>query len=197
VGAIAFSVWMTAVAEPFAQAIDAYRHDDGLIIDLRGNPGGLADMIRGLAGHVLSEPASLGRMKMRDLELEFRVNPRRSTSDGRSVEPYAGPVAILVDDLTGSASECFAGGLQSLGRARVFGTTSLGEALPAVTRQLPNGDVLLYAVGDFVTATGERLEGKGVVPDETVPLTASALANGRDPVIDAALAWVDRQSTAR
>ena len=197
VGVVSFTVWMAAVATPFAAAIDTYRRADGLVIDLRGNPGGLAEMIRGIAGHILGEPALLGRMKMRDVELEFRANPRRSTDDGRRVEPFAGPVAILVDELTGSASECFAGGLQSLGRARVFGETTMGQALPAVTRRLPNGDVLLYAIGDFVTATGQRLEGRGVVPDELVPLSISALAAGRDAVLDAALVWVDRQQSAR
>ena len=62
---------MPAVAVPFAEAVDQFRQADGLVIDLRGNPGGLADMIRGLAGHVLTEPLLLGRMKMREVELEF------------------------------------------------------------------------------------------------------------------------------
>jgi carboxyl-terminal processing protease len=197
VGVIGFNVWMTAVAAPFATAIDKYRQADGLIIDLRGNPGGLAEMIRGIAGHVLREPALLGRVKTRNADLEFRANPRRSTDDGRRVEPFAGPVAILVDELTGSASECFAGGLQSLGRARVFGETTMGQALPAVTRQLPNGDVMLYAIGDFVTSTGQRLEGRGVVPDEVVPLSVAALWEGRDGALDAALVWLDRQQSTR
>jgi carboxyl-terminal processing protease len=192
VGVIAFNVWMTAVAEPFAAAIDRFRDAGGLVIDLRGNPGGLAEMMRGLAGHVLNEPALLGRMQMRGVELEFRANPRRSTGDGRRVVPYAGPLAILVDELSASASECFAGGLQSLGRARVFGTRSMGQALPASTRQLSNGDVLMYAVGDFVTSTGRRLEGQGVVPDEGVPVTRAALAAGRDEPLEAALRWMDR-----
>lgn len=190
VGVIAFNVWMTAIAEPFAMAIDRFRQADGLVIDLRGNPGGLADMMRGLAGHLLNEPALLGRMHMREADLEFRANPRRSTSDGRRVEPFAGPVAILVDGQTASASECFAGGLQSLGRVRVFGTTSLGQALPASTKSLSSGDVLMYAVGDFVTSTGLRLEGRGVVPDEDVPLTVANLAAGRT-ALSAALAWID------
>jgi carboxyl-terminal processing protease len=130
-------------------------------------------------------------MRMRGLDLEFRANPRRSTTDGRTVRPYAGPVAVLVDELSASASECFAGGLQALGRARVFGVTSSGQALPAATQQLANGDVLLYAVGDFVTPNGRRLEGAGVVPDEVVPVTAEALAAGRDAEA-AALAWIER-----
>jgi len=191
VGIIRFNIWMAALAEPFAQAIDRFRNADGLIIDLRGNPGGLADMIRGIAGHLLTEPAVLGRMHMRQADLEFHANPRLSTSDGRRVQPFAGPVGLLVDGLTGSASECFAGGLQSLKRVRVFGTTSMGQALPASTKRLSNGDVLLYAIGDFVTSTGLRLEGRGVVPDEVVALTPDALAAGHDAE-DAAMAWLDR-----
>jgi carboxyl-terminal processing protease len=197
VGVIAFNMWLPAIAMPVADAIDAYRTADGLIIDLRGNPGGLAEMIRGIAGHLLAEPALIGRMRMRETELEFRANPRRSTPDGRSVEPFAGPVAIVIDELTGSSSECFAGGLQSLGRARVFGTTSMGQALPAATRQLPNGDVLVHVVGDFVTSTGRRLEGAGVVPDEPVPLTVESLASGRDAPVEAALRWIDRVVSVR
>ena len=70
--------------------------------------------------------------------------------------------------MTGSASECFTGGLQSLGRVRVFGETSMGQALPALFDRLPNGDVFIHAWGDFVTGTGVRLEGRGVIPDEAV-----------------------------
>src|SRR5262249_6708428 len=120
----------------------------------------------------------------------FRANPRFSTPDGRRVEPFSGPVAVLVDELTASASECFTGGLQSLGRVRVFGSRTMGQALPASTRQLADGDVLLYAWGDLVTATGVRMEGKGVRPDEPVALKIADLQAGKDPVLDAALAWV-------
>ena len=52
-GVIGFNVWMTAVDGPFQQAMDEFRSADGIVIDLRGNPGGLAAMIMGLAGHFL------------------------------------------------------------------------------------------------------------------------------------------------
>lgn len=196
-GLIGFNVWMTAVAEPFARAIDEFRDASGIVVDLRGNPGGLAEMIRGIGGHFFVTSELLGTVHMRGVALEFRVNPRMSTSDGRRVAPFAGPVALLVDELTASASECFAGGMQSLGRARVFGTQTMGQALPAVTRRLPNGDVLMYAVGDFVTATGRRLEGDGVLPDEMVPLSPAALAFSSDPALDRALQWIDAQASGR
>jgi carboxyl-terminal processing protease len=191
VGYIGFNVWMTTVNGPIDAAVDKYRQSAGLVIDLRGNPGGLAAMISGLAGHVMSEPLLLGNMQMREAQTFFKANPRFSTDDGRRVTPFAGPVAILVDELSASASECFAGALQSLGRARIFGRQTMGQALPASTKLLANGDVLMYAVGDFVTSTGRRLEGEGVVPDEVQPLSIEALAAGRDLALEAALRWID------
>ena len=190
-GVIRFNVWMAAVDALFQKAVDGHRSADGIVIDLRGNPGGLAAMLMGISGHFLTERKPLGVMKTRDAELKFTSNPRLVSAAGERVEPFAGPVAILVDALTGSASECFAGGMQSLGRARVFGQTSMGQALPAVFDKLPNGDVLIHAYGDFVTATGTRLEGRGVVPDEEVPLDRAQLLAGRDAPLERALQWID------
>lgn len=191
VGVVGFNVWMTSAGDQVAAAIDRHRSAAGLVLDLRGNPGGLAAMIQGVAGHVFNERVVLGRMKTRTADLEFFANPRVVMPDGRRVTPFAGPLVVLVDELTASASECFAGGLQSLGRARVVGRTTAGQALPASTRRLSNGDLLMYVVGDFVTATGRRLEGDGVVPDEPVSLEAAALLAGRDPDLEAALRWID------
>jgi carboxyl-terminal processing protease len=195
VGVIGFNLWMAQINGPVASAVDTFRGADGLIFDLRGNPGGLAAMIDGVAGHILDRADLLGTMRMRHApQLKFVVNPRTATIDGRAVKPYGGPVAILVDEMTASASECFAGGLQDLGRARIFGRTSMGQALPASTRRLANGDVLEYVVGDFVTSKGRSLEGSGVVPDEIQPLSIASLKAGNDDPMRAALAWIDRQS---
>jgi carboxyl-terminal processing protease len=196
-GVIAFNVWMTAVDPLFQKAVDEFRSGDGIVIDLRGNPGGLAAMMMGISGHFIDERKALGVMKTRDTELRFVVNPRRVSAAGERVQPFAGPVAILVDALSGSASECFAGGMQSLGRVRVFGQRSMGQALPALFARLPNGDVLIHAYGDFVTADGTRLEGRGVVPDEPVLLDRGQLLAGRDRTLEAALAWFDSVTAAR
>jgi len=192
VGLIGFNVWMATVDAQFQQAMDRFRGADGIVIDLRGNPGGLAAMLMGISGQFVSERKTLGVMKMRDTELKFAANPRIISAAGERVQPYAGPLAILVDAMSGSASECFTGGMQSIGRARVFGQISMGQALPALFDRLPNGDVLIHAYGDFVTATGTRLEGRGVIPDEIVPLRREDLLTGKDRTLDAALAWIDR-----
>ena len=196
-GLIGFNVWMTAVDAPFQKAIDEFRAAAGIVVDLRGNPGGLAAMMMGLSGHFIDERKTIGVMKTRDNELRFVVNPRRVSGRGERVQPFDGPVAILVDSMSGSASECFAGGMQSLGRVRVFGQPSMGQALPALFARLPNGDVLIHAFGDFVTSDGTRLEGRGVIPDEVVPLDRARLLAGHDAPLDAALAWFDTVGAAR
>jgi carboxyl-terminal processing protease len=188
---IGFNVWMAAVDAPFQKAVDRFRSADGIVLDLRGNPGGLAAMIMGISGHFVSERRPLGIMKTRSNELRFVVNPREVDAAGRPVPVYSGPVAILVDSMSGSASECFAGGMQSIGRVRVFGQTSMGQALPALFDKLPNGDVLIHAYGDFVTADGTRLEGRGVIPDERLPVAREDLLAGRDRALEAALTWID------
>jgi carboxyl-terminal processing protease len=112
------------------------------------------------------------------------------SSAGQPVEPYHGPVAILVDAMSASTSEFFAGGMQAIGRAHVFGEATAGQALPAVVSRLPNQDVLMYVIADYVGPDGRRIEGRGVLPDVLVTLRRDDLLAGRDPVLDAALRWL-------
>jgi carboxyl-terminal processing protease len=166
------------------------RNCEGVVIDLRGNPGGVAGMVMGIAGHFMKERKPLGVLKTRTGELRLVANPRTVNTAGQTVEPYGGPVALLIDPLTVSTSEIFAAGLQSAGRARVFGQTSAGQALPAMAVRLPNGDVLMHVVADLTAPDGRRVEGQGVVPDVMVPLTKKDLLAGRDAVLEAALNWI-------
>lgn len=190
IGVIRFNVWMLPLAEPFNAAINELRDTRGIVIDLRGNIGGVAGMIMGFSGHFLNDPISLGTMQTRGATMRFVANPRRVNSAGQRVLPFAGPMAILTDAVSISASEIFAGGLQSIGRARVFGQATTGQALPALFDVLPNGDVLEHALGDFLTPSGARVEGRGVVPDELVPLTRADLLAGRDAALLAAMKWI-------
>lgn len=197
VGLIRFNLWMVPIVGPLDRAIDEFRQADGIVIDLRGNLGGLGGMVMGVSGHFLEGKISLGTMKMRANEIQFFSNPRRVNSKGERVEPYSGPVAVLVDGLSLSTAEVFAGGMQSIGRARVFGEPSGGQALPALWDRLPNGDVLYHAFADFVTPNGVRLEGRGVIPDVHCTVTRSDLLSGRDPVLEAALEWITRARSTK
>ena len=191
IGVINFSIWLPVLAREFDIAVDQMRQADGIVLDLRGNPGGLGGMVMGIGGHFVAESRSLGTMHLRDSDLQFMTNPRRVDRSGEPVEPFAGPLAILIDNTSASTSEVFTGGLQAIGRARVFGQRSMGAVLPSLMDRLPNGDVLQHAIADFVvTANGGRLEGRGVRPDEEVEVTRADLLAGRDPTLEAALEWI-------
>ena len=189
---IHFQYWMPPIMPSLDRAVDAARNCGGIILDLRGNLGGVAGMMMGAAGHFLNEPSTLGIMRSHGEEMRFVANPRRATDSGVPVEPFAGDVAILVDGLSASTSEMFAAALQALGRARVFGERTAGQALPAVATRLPTGDVLMHVVADFVAPDGTRIEGRGVIPDEVVPLTQADLVAGRDEPLECALRWFER-----
>ena len=175
---------MPAFNEAMAGYCDSRSPARGMIIDLRGNPGGLGAMAMGMAGwFVDGKGHQLGTMTMRTGELNFAINPRPVS--------FQGPLAILTDEVSASTAEIMAGGLQDLGRARIFGCTTAGAALPSVIDKLPNGDGFQYAVANYESQGGRQLEGHGVAPDVEVPLSRESLLAEGDPVLKAAIAWID------
>lgn len=196
VGTIRFTLWAVPLLPAFDDAIDALRDCAGIIVDVRGNPGGVAGMVMGTAGHFLADTLALGYLRTRSSELRYMANPRRVRRDGTLVEPFAGRVALLVDEMSASTSEIFAAALQATGRARVFGSTTAGQALPALMVRLPTGDVLMHAIADFTAPDGTRIEGRGVIPDAPVELTRRDLLRRRDAPFEAAVHWITHGGTA-
>jgi len=190
VGLLRFNFWMMPVAAAFEDAMVSMLDADGIVIDLRGNPGGVAGLSGGIAGYFVPTAEVLGTLQYRTGELRLPVNPRFVSRHGDAIEPYAGPVAILIDQFSASTSEIFAAGLQDLGRARLFGETSAAAALPAVVEELPNGDLFMHPMADLKRPSGGRIEGTGVIPDELVPVTREGLLRGEDEALQAALAWI-------
>lgn len=190
VGYLRFGIWMTALSAAIDDALTTFRTADAIVLDLRGNPGGLGLMATGVAGHFLAETSSLGTMRGRDMKIDFRTNPRSVDRAGNLIGVFSGPLAILIDGHTASTSEIFAAGLLDLHRAQPFGRTSAGAALPATTHNLRNGDVLLHAIGDFKTPSGQLVEGVGVAQQIGTPPTRTDYSASPDPELRDALKWI-------
>ena len=193
--AVRFNVWLIPVVEAFEAALYGEPAEgepavDGVLIDVRGNPGGVAGTAVGVAGYLLEEKVVLGRMKNRATEINLNVYPRQVSRAGKRIEGFKGPVAVLIDGGSASTSEIFAAGLQDHGRARLFGEQTAAAALPSVIERMPNGDLLMHAIADFERPSGERVEGRPVEPESPVPLTREGLLAGRDEPREAALAWI-------
>jgi len=191
VGYIRFNEFLDPVTlmPRFQSALKDFAHASGVVLDLRGNPGGIGIMAMGIAGFFVSESGrQLGEMKMREFgtqqetTLKFTVFPR--------LETYPGRLAILLDEGSASTTEILAQGLQDLKRARIFGTRSAGAALPSDIIRLPDGDGFQFPTASYTSSGGRVLEGNGVIPDVEVRQTREAIAAGRDLVIDAAAAWI-------
>jgi carboxyl-terminal processing protease len=184
-GYIRFNEFLDPVSimPQFEAAVTEFSKAPGIILDLRGNPGGIGVMAMGIAGFFIDKDGlKLGEMKMREATLRFVIFPRAET--------YTGPLAILVDAGSASTTEILAQGLQDLKRARIFGTRTAGAALPSDIIRLPNGDGFQYAQASYTSDRGKVLEGNGVTPDVEVHQTQQALLAGRDLVIEAAEAWI-------
>jgi carboxyl-terminal processing protease len=185
VGYIAFNMFLDPgrLMPAFEEAVRSFQKTDGVIIDIRGNPGGIGIMAMGLAGWFIDKPGQwLGKMYTRETALNFVINPRIPT--------FLGPVAILVDGSSASTSEIFAGGMQDLKRARIFGTRTAGAALPSFIEKLPNGDGFQCATANYISEGGKPLEGIGVIPDVEAPPTRELLLQGRDAALESAIHWI-------
>ncbi len=184
IGYIHFNFFMPDVAMNYARDMQGVlAKTDGLVIDLRGNPGGMGALAMTLANRLVTEPDhKLGQMMNSGGKMNFPIFPQKPI--------YTKPVAVLIDGGSASTSEIFAAGMQDLGRARVFGTRSAGAALPSLIIDLPNGDRFQFAIADYVSVSGRHLEGVGVIPDVPTPHTLASLAQKKDASLDAATTWI-------
>ncbi|MGB7925923.1 MAG: S41 family peptidase [Pyrinomonadaceae bacterium] len=189
IGYLRFNFFMPPVMEKACAALRSMRDAPGLVIDLRGNHGGLIAMIGGLSGLLETESISLGTLETRGAQNEFYVFPQKA--------PYTGRVAILVDGSTQSSAEMFASGMQETGRAVVIGERSAGNTLPSIIKKLPTGALFQYGFANYRTPKGISLEGRGIVPDIEIKLSRAALLSDRDPQLDAAIEQIRKQGARR
>ncbi|MDX6530291.1 MAG: hypothetical protein QOH41_2581 [Blastocatellia bacterium] len=178
-GYIRFNAFAPIMMKKVCGALRSMHDAPGLVIDLRGNHGGLIGMIAGLSGLLETDPLLLGSMQTRQGSSPMVAFPQRS--------PYTGALVILVDSTSQSAAEMFAASLQESGRAAVVGEISAGNVIPSAIIKLPTGALLQYGFAKYVTPHGAVLEARGVVPDWIIKATRRTILLGGDPQLTAGL----------
>lgn len=185
VGYIRFNVWVLPQMLKLRKAMRLLSDAEGIIFDLRGNPGGIGAMASALAALLMEKQCSLGTMKTRGSEASFAVYPQK--------DAFTGKIVVLTDYGSGSTSEIFAAGLQDIGRAKIVGETTAGAVLPSVMERLPTGALFQYAIADYKSPNKIFIEGRGVQPDIVANLTRDSLLKGRDLQIEAAVKEILRK----
>ncbi len=180
IGYIKFNMFAMAAVEGVCRALTEFKDKKTVIIDMRGNIGGSIGALIGITGMLIDKPTMLGTQIYRTSRESVAVLPQ-----GRK---YNGKLIVLIDSLSYSAAEIFAGGLQESGRLTVVGEKSAGQALPSTTIQLATGALFMYPFANFQTPKGYSIEGKGVEPDVNIPRERKSLLEGKDAQLDAAVA---------
>jgi C-terminal processing protease CtpA/Prc len=163
-----------------------------LVLDLRGDPGGLESTLRRLAGALVGAD-TFGVRRERNKTTPFSTDARGPR--------FSGTVVAVVDAQSASASEILAYLLQMRKRGTVVGDRTSGAVMESRGREHRVGTevgVFYYAsvtVADLVFADGTRLEGQGVIPNETVLPTGADLAAGRDPALARAITLAGHAAT--
>ena len=152
----------------------------GLILDLRGNPGGLLEVAVDVADAFLSEGVIV------TVEGRKERTQRRFYASADDILANT-PVAVLIDGLSASASEVVAGALKDQGRAVVIGSRSYGKGSVQSVIRLGSG-ALKLTTARYVTPAGHTIQDGGVTPDVRVPPQTHESRQAYDRrVFDAAL----------
>jgi len=163
---------------------------DGIVIDLRGNGGGSLSEAVSLTGlFIKTGPIVQVREKSGKLELNNDTDPEIA---------YSGPLAVLVNRFSASASEIFAGAIQDYGRGIILGEPTFGkgtvQSVVDLNRYVSNPNVdlgkLKLTIAQFFRVNGDSTQHRGVVPDIVFP-TAGGGDDQGERSLDNALPWAN------
>lgn len=161
IGYIAVSEFDSVTYDQFASALDDLESQgmQGLVIDLRGNPGGnlttVTDMLKLLLpeGTIVSTKDKYG-------------NTEETTCDGK--HEFTKPLAVLVNQYSASAAEIFSGAIQDYGTGTIVGMTTYGKGVVQQLMDLGDGTCLKVTIAEYYTPSGRSINGTGVDPDVEV-----------------------------
>jgi carboxyl-terminal processing protease len=166
------------------EALTALLRDDpaGLILDLRGNPGGLLDVAVEIGSQFVGEGDILSE---RFADGTARNYPAEPGGLATSI-----PLAVLVDEGSASASEIVAGAIQDTGRGPLIGTQTFGKGSVQLPITLSDGSMLRVTRARWFTPEGRAIHGTGLVPNIVVERSDADRSAGRDPQLDRAVRYL-------
>ena len=135
----------------------------GIILDLRGNPGGPLDAVLAVTSHFLAEGKILD---VKDNQGNVKTYSREDVTPVTDL-----PMVVLVDSFSASASEVLAGALQDHDRATIAGTTTFGKGSVNLLIELNDGSAIYLTTSRWLTPDGHLIEGQGIEPDIELELT--------------------------
>lgn len=152
----------------------------GVVLDMRGNPGGLLESAVQISSLWLPQ----GKTVLQEKRGDKVIKTYRATGDN----PLLGvPTVVLLDGGSASASEITAGALKDNGAATIVGTKSYGKGSVQDVKQLAGGAALKVTIARWYTPNGRNIDKDGIEPDQKVEISDADAAASRDPQKDAAL----------
>lgn len=171
-GYLAVTQFDEVTTEQFKLAIEDLEKNnmEGLIIDLRGNPGGVLEVAVNMLDYML--PDNLTKYSQGEKRTLIVSTADKNEDgdkyycqDGHSVDL---PVVILMDGNSASASEVFAGAMKDYERAKLVGTTSFGKGIVQTLLPLGDGSAIKLTTAHYYSPSGFDLHGVGLKPDEEI-----------------------------
>ncbi len=153
----------------------------GIVLDLRGNPGGLLDAAVSIASHFLERGPVVTLETGRGTSTTYLVRPRAPR--------HTGPLVVLVDRGSASASEVVAGALQDSG-IKLVGTRTYGKATVQAIFRLRDGSGIRLTVSRYLTPRGRDVEGRGLHPDVEVATGGAAIGGSNDAPLNLAISML-------
>lgn len=180
---ISFSDDTVGLAQKAAQSFkDA--HVKGIILDLRGNPGGLLDGAVGVSSLWLPSGKTVVTQK-------GTYGEEMSTATGDDIL-LGMPTVVLVDAGSASASEITAGALHDNGAARLIGVKTFGKGIVQQLVSLDDGSQLKVTVASWYRPNGQNINKQGITPDQIVTLSDADSKAGNDTQLTAAEAYLSK-----
>lgn len=195
VGYIKLKEFTTAAVAEFQRAVFQVRQwrVNGVVLDLRDDPGGRVNACRRIASAWLGD-----RVLFKERNQARQVREVEAIAHRGIRYAFVGlPTVVLIDEDSASASEILAGALQDYGRAILVGEKSYGKGSVQLLYRLSNGGRLAVTVEHWFTPKGRKIHGKGLKPDVTVKMTEADRKAKRDPQLAKALEILSKRKRRR